>query len=172
MNKSNLLSTFWSLLPFVPKSKVEEEPLMTPEEIELVQSSWAKVKPISETAAELFYGRLFEIAPEVKPYFKGDMKDQGRKLMLMITTAVNALRDLESVVPAIQDMGKRHVGYGVKEKDYDSVGSALIWTLEQGLGDDFTPETQSAWIKTYDILSSTMKQAAAEEAPLESPIAA
>lgn len=135
---------------------------MTPEEITLVQESWAKVKPISDTAAELFYGRLFEIAPEVKPYFKGDMKEQGRKLMLMITTAVNALRDLDGVVPAIQEMGKRHVGYGVKDKDYDSVGAALIWTLGKGLGEDFTPETEAAWAKTYGILSTTMKDAAAE----------
>jgi len=164
---TNLLSTIWSRLPFSKDKAAEEAPLMTPEEIELVQESWIKVKPISEQAAEIFYGRLFEIAPEVKPYFKGDMKAQGRKLMLMINTSVSALRDLDAVVPVIQAMGKRHIGYGVQDKDYDSVGAALIWTLEQGLGDEFTPETQAAWVKTYDILSSTMKAAAAEETASE-----
>lgn len=133
---------------------------MTPEQVTLIQTSWEKVKPISETAAELFYGRLFEIAPEVQPYFKGDMKEQGRKLMMMIGTAVNALNDLEAVVPAIQDMGKRHVGYGVKPEDYDSVGAALLWTLEKGLGDDFTDDTKEAWATVYGVLSTTMKDAA------------
>lgn len=133
---------------------------MTPEQVTLIQTSWEKVKPISETAAELFYGRLFEIAPEVQPYFKGDMKEQGRKLMMMIGTAVNALNNLEAVVPAIQDMGKRHVGYGVKPEDYDSVGAALLWTLEKGLGDDFTDDTKEAWTTVYGVLSTTMKDAA------------
>ena len=133
---------------------------MTPEQVPLIQTSWEKVKPISETAAELFYGRLFEIAPEVQPYFKGDMKEQGRKLMMMIGTAVNALNDLEAVVPAIQDMGKRHVGYGVKPEDYDSVGAALLWTLEKGLGNDFTDDTKEAWATVYGVLSTTMKDAA------------
>lgn len=173
MSKPSLLSTLLSFLPFTSKTTPEEEaPLMTPEEIKLVQDSWEKVKPISETAAELFYGRLFETAPEVKPYFKGDMKEQGRKLMLMITTAVNSLRDLEAVVPAVQAMGQRHVGYGVKDKDYDSVGAALLWTLGQGLGDDFTPETEAAWAKTYGILSTTMKDAAAEVEPSVTPVTA
>jgi hemoglobin-like flavoprotein len=134
--------------------------LMTPEQIGLVQDSWVKVTPIAETAAELFYGRLFEIAPEVKPYFKGDMKEQGKKLMAMINTAVNALNNVEAVVPAIQELGKRHVDYGVKAEDYDSVGAALIWTLEQGLGDDFTPETKEAWATVYGLVATTMKDAA------------
>lgn len=133
---------------------------MTPEQITLIQNSWAKVVPISETAAELFYGRLFEIAPEVKPYFKGDMPEQGKKLMTMIGTAVNALNNLEAVVPAVQDLGKRHVGYGVKKEDYDSVGAALIWTLEQGLGDDFTDDTKEAWVTVYGVLSGAMIGAA------------
>lgn len=133
---------------------------MTPEQVTLIQTSWDKVKPISETAAELFYGRLFEIAPEVQSYFKGDMKEQGRKLMMMIGTAVNALNDLEAVVPAIQEMGKRHVGYGVKPEDYDSVGAALLWTLEKGLGDDFTDDTKEAWTTVYGVLATTMKDAA------------
>lgn len=133
---------------------------MTPEQVSLVQDSWAKVTPIAETAAELFYGRLFEIAPEVKPYFKGDMKEQGRKLMAMINTAVGALTNIEVVVPAIQEMAVRHVEYGVKPEDYDAVGAALLWTLEQGLGEDFTPETKAAWTEVYGLVATTMKEAA------------
>ena len=137
---------------------------MTPEEIELVKGSWEKVKPISDTAAELFYGKLFELDPELQSLFKGDMKEQGRKLMAMINTAVNALDRLDTVVPAVQDLGRRHVGYGVKDADYDTVGAALIWTLEQGLGDEFTDDVKTAWVDTYGLLSTTMKEAAAEPA--------
>ncbi|MGD2120079.1 MAG: globin family protein [Chromatiales bacterium] len=137
---------------------------MTPEQATLVKESWAKVMPIAETAAELFYGKLFELDPELKPLFKGDMKEQGRKLMAMINTAVNALDKLETVVPAVQDMGKRHVGYGVKAKDYDTVGEALIWTLGAGLKDDFTDDTKAAWVEVYTVLATTMKDAADEVA--------
>jgi hemoglobin-like flavoprotein len=133
---------------------------MTPEQVVMVQESWKQVLPISEKAAELFYGRLFEIAPEVKPYFKGDMVEQGRKLMAMINTAVNALNELESVIPAVQAMAVRHVDYGVKPEDYDSVGAALIWTLDAGLGDAFTAELEEAWVKVYTTLADTMKAAA------------
>lgn len=136
---------------------------MTPEQVEIVKTSWAKVVPISETAAEIFYGKLFELDPELKSLFKGDMKDQGRKLMAMINTAVNGLNDLEAIVPAVQDLGKRHVGYGVKDKDYDTVGTALIATLAIGLDDYFTDDVKDAWITVYTVLSSTMKEAAAEE---------
>ncbi len=137
---------------------------MTPEQIKLVQDSWAKVVPISETAAELFYGKLFELDPSVRSMFKGDMKEQGRKLMAILNTAVNALDKLDTIVPAIQDMGKRHVGYGVKDEHYDTVGSALIWTLEAGLKDDFTEDTKEAWIGVYTLVADTMKAAAAEAA--------
>lgn len=135
---------------------------MTPEDIKLIQDSWAKVLPISETAAELFYAKLFELDPEVRTMFKGDMKEQGRKLMAILNTAVNALKNVESIVPALQDMGKRHVKYGVKDEDYDTVGEALIWTLGAGLKDDFTEDTKSAWIKVYTLVADTMKSAAAE----------
>lgn len=134
---------------------------MTPEQAVLVKTSWAKVVPISEQAAELFYGKLFELDPALKDLFKGDMKEQGRKLMAMINTAVNALDKLESVVPAVQDLGKRHVAYGVKDKDYDTVGAALLWTLGEGLGDDFTDEVKDAWAAVYGVLAGTMKEAAA-----------
>ncbi len=134
---------------------------MTPEQAVLVKTSWAKVVPIAEQAAELFYGKLFELDPALKDLFKGDMKEQGRKLMAMINTAVNALDKLESVVPAVQDLGKRHVAYGVKDKDYDTVGEALLWTLGAGLGDEFTDEVKNAWATVYDVLAGTMKEAAA-----------
>ena len=134
---------------------------MTEEQKTLVQDSWEKVVPISETAAELFYGRLFELDPELKPLFaESDMKEQGKKLMIMITTAVRGLDKLEQLLGAIQDMGKRHVGYGVKAEHYDTVGAALLDTLEKGLGDDWTPEHKEAWALTYTTLATVMKDAA------------
>lgn len=102
---------------------------MDSNQIALVQNTWEKVKPISETAADLFYGRLFETDPSTRELFKVDMKEQGRRLMAMIDTAVINLTQLETVVPAVQDLGKRHVDYGVKVEHYDSVGAALLWTL-------------------------------------------
>ena len=138
--------------------------MMTPETITLVKSSWEKVKPISETAADLFYGKLFEIDPSLKSMFPEDMKEQGRKLMAMINTAVNALDKLDTIVPAVQDLGKRHVDYGVKDEHYATVAQALIWTLGQGLGDDFTDEVKAAWTDTYNILATTMMDAAKETA--------
>lgn len=137
---------------------------MTPEQIKLVQNSWAKVVPISETAAELFYGKLFELDPSLKPMFKGDIKEQGRKLMAILNTAVNALTKLDTIVLAVQDMGRRHVDYGVKDEHYDTVGEALIWTLGAGLKDDFTEDTRQAWIDVYTLVATTMKEAAAEAA--------
>lgn len=143
---------------------------MTPRDIELVQSSFAKVAPIAETAAELFYARLFELDPSVRPLFKTDLKEQGKRLMAMIATAVNGLNDVEALVPAVQDMGRRHVKYGVIREHYATVGRALLDTLEKGLGDDFTPEVKNAWTVIYGVLSTTMiaaaygDQAAASEA--------
>lgn len=138
---------------------------MTPEQVALVQTSWEKVVPISDKAAELFYGKLFETDPALKPLFSGDMTEQGKKLMTMITTVVRGIKNLEALVPAIQDLGRRHVGYGVKDEHYDTVGGSLIWTLEQGLGDELTPETKEAWVTTYTLLADTMKAAAAEPEP-------
>lgn len=137
---------------------------MTPEQIELVQTTWAKVAPSATQVAVLFYDRLFEIAPEVKPLFKGDMTEQGQKLMQMLAVAVNGLPQLEQIVPAVQEMGVRHNDYGVAPEHYDSVGAALLWTLEQGLGDDFTPEVKAAWTDTYVTLATVMKDAAAAAA--------
>ncbi|MBX3607104.1 MAG: hemin receptor [Piscinibacter sp.] len=134
---------------------------MTPQQIALVQSSWQKVVPIKEKAAELFYGKLFELDPTLKPLFKGDMTEQGRKLMGIINTAVGSLTNLGAIVPAVQEMGKRHVGYGVKDAHYDTVAAALLWTLGAGLGDAFTDEVKAAWTETYVTLATVMKQAAA-----------
>ena len=132
--------------------------------IKLVQNSWSKVLPNSEMAANLFYGRLFEIDPSTKVLFKGDMKEQGKKLMNMITAAVNGLNDLDGLVPVVQDLGRRHGGYGVQDKHYGSVASALLWTLEQVLGDAFTTEVKMAWTETYMLLAGVMKDASAKVA--------
>ena len=134
--------------------------MLTEYQIELVTNSWNKVIPIAETAAELFYNRLFELDPSLKTLFKGDMKQQGEKLMSMITVAVKALNRLDDVVPAIQQMGRRHVGYNVEPEHYNTVGAALLWTLGQGLGDGFTTEVEEAWTVVYGILSTTMIDAA------------
>ena len=133
---------------------------MTPEQTMLVKSSWEKVQPISDKAAELFYGRLFELDPDLRSLFKGDMEEQGKKLMRMISTAVAALDRLEAIVPAVQQLGVRHVGYGVKDEDYDKVAVCLLWTLEQGLGDAFTPDTREAWTVMYTTVADVMKDAA------------
>lgn len=135
---------------------------LTPHQIELIQESFAKVVPISDTAAALFYGRLFEIAPEVKPLFKSDMSLQGAKLMATLGLVVAGLDDLSKIVPAAENLARKHVGYGVKDAHYAPVGAALIWTLERGLRTDFTPETKAAWVEAYGILSSVMIAAAAE----------
>ena len=129
-----------------------------------MQESFKKVLPIKDAAAALFYDRLFALDPSLRPLFKGDMKEQGRKLMTMIATAVGGLNRLDEIVPAVRALGERHLGYGVKSKDYATVGEALIWTLEQGLGDDFTPETKAAWSAVYGLLSSVMIDAASQQA--------
>lgn len=129
---------------------------MTPEQVKAIQESFTKVAPISEQAADLFYGRLFEIAPEVKPLFRSDMKEQGRKLMGTLAVVVNGLGNLEAVLPAASALAKRHVGYGVKPDHYAPVGAALLWTLERGLGDDWTADLQAAWTAAYTVLSDYM----------------
>jgi hemoglobin-like flavoprotein len=137
---------------------------MTEDDKRLVRNSWAKVIPISDKAAELFYNRLFELDPSLRALFTSDMTEQGRKLMGMITVAVNGLDRLDEIIPAVRALGKRHSGYGVTDDHYDTVATALLWTLERGLGDAFTDDTRNAWIKTYTLLSTTMKEAAAQPA--------
>ncbi len=133
---------------------------MTPEQITLVKSSWLKVVPIKEKAAELFYGKLFELDPTIKPLFKGDMKEQGRKLMAMINTVAVNLDKLDTLVPAVQDLGRRHGDYNVTPAHYQTVGAALLWTLGAGLGDAFTDDVKGAWTEAYTTLSGVMIGAA------------
>lgn len=128
---------------------------LTREQIELVQYTFGLVVPQAEVAAQLFYGRLFELDPSLRRMFKSDMHEQGRKLMQMIGVAVHALDRLDEVVPAVQAMGQRHAGYGVKAEDYATVGEALLWTLEQGLGEEFTADVQEAWTAVYTLLAET-----------------
>ena len=136
---------------------------MTPQQIDLVQSSFGKVAPIADAAAAIFYARLFEIAPRVKPLFHSDMAEQGRKLMTTLAVVVNGLRDLEAILPAARALAIRHAGYGVAAADYAPVGEALLWTLEKGLGDGFTPEVAAAWTAAYGALSGVMIAAAYDE---------
>lgn len=133
---------------------------MNEKEISLVQNSFQKVLPIADQAAEIFYGKLFELDPSLKSLFSGDMKQQGKKLMTMIGVAVNGLNNLEAIVPAVQDLGRRHKGYNVPASSYETVGVALIDTLSVGLGDEFTDDVKAAWVKVYGVLSSTMIEAA------------
>jgi hemoglobin-like flavoprotein len=129
---------------------------MTPDQVKAIQESFAKVVPISEQAAALFYGRLFEIAPASKPLFRGDIEEQGRKLMGMLGAVVNGLGNIETILPAASALAKRHVDYGVKATDYEPVGAALLWTLEQGLGAQWTSEVKAAWTEAYTILADFM----------------
>lgn len=132
--------------------------------IELVQTSFSKVAPIAETAAEIFYNKLFELDPELKKIFPANdaeaMKGQGNKLMTMLSSAVAGLTNLDRLIPILQDLGKRHVDYKVESSHYDTVGAALLSTLSVGLGDDFTPEVEAAWTETYGVMASVMKTAA------------
>lgn len=128
--------------------------------IQLVQTSWQKVIAIGPQAAALFYQNLFEADPTLKPLFKGDLQAQGKKLIEMITTAVNKLTELNVLVPVLQNLGKRHGGYGVQDSHYDTVGAALLKTLGQGLGNEFTQEVRAAWANVYGVMADVMKAAA------------
>lgn len=132
---------------------------MTHEQTKLVKASFAQVLPIADTAAALFYGRLFELDPALRPLFKGDLAQQGRKLMQMIGMAVSGLERWESFTPMLMALGRRHEDYGVRKEDYATVGAALLWTLEQGLGASFTPEVKAAWRAVYAQLAATMQSA-------------
>ena len=138
---------------------------MTPQQIAHVQRTFAQVRPIADTAATLFYSRLFMLDPSLKPLFKGEMTKQGQMLMSMIGSAVAGLNNLEKLAPIVRNLGARHVAYGVNDDHYATVGAALLWTLEQGLGEDFTPEVHEAWAAAYTILAETMKAGAAEAMP-------
>ena len=137
---------------------------MTPQQIKTVQASFADVKPIAATAADLFYNRLFTLDPALRPMFKGDMRQQGQMLMGMIGSAVQGLSDLERLAPVVRQLGARHVRYGVRTEHYTVVGSALLWTLEQGLGARFTPAVREAWASAYGLLANVMQLGALEDA--------
>ncbi|MFL5731692.1 MAG: globin family protein [Chloroflexia bacterium] len=135
---------------------------MNERQIELVQASFNQVLPISQTAGELFYGRLFELDPSLRLMFRGDMNEQIHKLMSMLKVVVTSLTRLDAILSAVKALGARHVGYGVVDSHYDTVASALLWTLEKGLGDAFTDEVREAWIEVYMLLTGVMKDAAAQ----------
>lgn len=140
---------------------------MTPIQIQLVRSSWAQVKPIQDAAADLFYGRLFELAPETRALFKRDIHVQGAMLMSMLDAVVAGLDRMPELLPTAQTLARRHVGYGVQPSHYDTVGTALMWTLEQGLGSAFTPHVRQAWLTAYSTLACAMKDAAADAMPVQ-----
>lgn len=133
---------------------------MTPREIALVKESFRQVAPIADQAAAIFYARLFELDPSLRGLFRGNMAEQGRKLMHMIGLAVGELDRLDNLAPAVRQLGLRHAAYRVKEEHYYTVGEALLWTLAKGLGDAFTGEMQAAWAKVYWVLAETMKAGA------------
>ncbi len=128
--------------------------------IQLVQNSWQKVVAIGPQAAALFYQNLFEADPALKPLFKGDLQAQGKKLIEMISVAVSKLTELNVLIPVLQNLGKRHGGYGVQDSHYDTVGAALLKTLGQGLGNEFTQDVKNAWTNVYGVMAHVMKEAA------------
>lgn len=133
---------------------------LTSDQIALVQSTFLRVQPMSATAGELFYKRLFEIEPEVEALFKGDVVRQGREFMQVLAVAVGGLSNLSTLVPMVQQLGVRHAGYGVKAPHYDSVRQALLYTLAVILQDEYTDEVRSAWASAYAMLAGIMKEAA------------
>ena len=139
---------------------------MNEQQIQTLQKSFKLVEPISDVAASLFYGRLFELDPSLRPLFKTDLKTQGEKLMSTIKLVVVGLSNPERIIPAVQHLGKRHSGYGVQPSHYATVGEALLWTLEKGLGDAYTEEVHEAWVAAFTLLSTLMQEAAAEEIEL------
>jgi hemoglobin-like flavoprotein len=137
---------------------------MKPAQVKLVQQSFEQVAPIADAAAAMFYERLFTLDPSVRALFTGDMKKQGQMLMQTIGLAVKSLDQPEKILSAVQNLGRRHASYGVRDSHYDTVGSALLWTLEQGLGAGFTPPVRAAWTETYLLLANVMKEAAQPKA--------
>lgn len=133
---------------------------MTSDQIALVKSNWSQVEPIADTAAGLFYGRLFELDPSLRRLFKPDISDQKKKLMQTLGFAVAGLSNLQDLLPVVRQLGKRHAGYKVEEAHYDTVAAALLWTLEKGLGPAWTPEAKTAWVAVYTALAGAMKEGA------------
>ena len=134
---------------------------MTPEQVDLVQRSWRSVLPVGDTAAELFYGKLFSLDATIRPLFKDDLREQGRNLTAMISVAVGCLSRPEKITRAVHQLGKRHAAYGVHPRHYELVRIALLWMLAQVLGEAFTPAVRDAWSDVYDLLATTMQDACA-----------
>ena len=142
---------------------------MTPMQIDAVKASFAHLRPIADQAGVLFYERLFVLDPELRPLFKGDIREQAHNLMTMLTTVVDGLNDLDDIMPAIEALGRRHRTYGIKDSHYTAVGQAFLETLEQGLGEAFTPDVREAWAAAYGLLAATMQKAAAQSEGGSSP---
>ena len=136
--------------------------MLTAAQKTLVQDTFAIITPIADDAAALFYKRLFELDPSLERMFRGDMKEQRKKLMQMLTAAVKGLDRLDQLVPVVEDLGRRHTRYGVTDQHYDTVGAALLWTLKAGLGRGFTADVKDVWATVYGLLATTMKNAARE----------
>jgi len=133
---------------------------MTPRQVEIIRASWTQVEPIADVASTLFYDRLFDLDPTLRRLFRRtDMAQQKKLLMQTLTVVVRSLDRLETIIPAVQALGRRHAGYGVRASHYETVGQALLWTLGQGLGDGFTPELQDAWTEAYTVLATVMIEA-------------
>lgn len=139
--------------------------IMSPEDKQILKRTWAIVAPISDAAAGLFYDRLFTLDPSLQPLFaSADMKEQRRKLMQAIAAVINGVDHLDALVPTLEDLGRKHGGYGVADRHYETVGAALLWTLEQGLKDAWTPAAQSAWTAAYTTVAAVMRRGAAAQA--------
>ena len=145
---------------------------MTPRQVELVQQSFLKVAPIADVAASLFYARLFELDPALQKLFSGDMKRQGAMLMNMIGGAVRGLTEPNALMPVLTALGRRHSGYGVVDSHYGTVAEALLWTLERGIGDEFTDEVRDAWVAAYTLMASVMQQGARDATMPRTAVAA
>ena len=152
-------SKAWALARDLRK-KIESEVKVSPQQVDLVQKTWRLVQPIGDTAAELFYGKLFSLDPQVRPLFKYDLRDQGRNFTAMISVAVHWLARPEKILLAIQQLGRRHAAYGVQPRHYEIVATALLGMLEKCLGEAFTAEARGAWSAAYDMLAKTMQEAA------------
>ena len=137
---------------------------MTPRQVALVQGSWKDLIAVAETMSQLFYLRLFALDPSLQRMFRGELREQGRKLIAMMSVAVNGLARIETLVPVIEALGRRHAGYGVTDEHYATVAAALLWALEQGLGGRFTADVKDAWTAAYGVLAATMQRAARQEA--------
>lgn len=157
MSRGRATQRFGILADTVAPFTFMPRPMISDTQRALVRDSWGRITPLSADAAALFYQRLFELDPSLQPLFAHtDMTAQGQKLMQMLDVAVAQLDRLDTLVPAVAALGQRHAQYGVRDEDYATVGAALLWTLERGLGPSFTPEVREAWTTTYKTLASAM----------------